>query len=498
MMIKSFKSFLLLESIVKYLPDFRDVLRMMKSPIAKELLDLRGQDLDVVSNYIGVAGDDSVSFVPDKKSSEVKPLYKVVYTSGIIWADENAFAIAKEIGVSKLDRPVLGELYYEYQKIDPQIVKKHQPTWNDWSAHDIFIYRSEDQLKDFMIFGSNIRMCLEETNKFIGAKPQSIKVGRFSKKMLELVGKKFKDKDIEDFVNEFKSKVELSKDAFRNFQLVSGEDIIKWYNEENYSRENTSTLHSSCMRYEECGEYFGIYVQNPEVCQLLIKLSDFDPDKITARALVWKLRNGDYFMDRIYYSKDSEVLLFKEYARNNGWAYKKAQNTGSDFILMDDSNYSKTLEVKLEKWLFRKYPYVDTLSYLGDDGVLRTDRRDSDCKELHQTDGSFTQGCEYCEDGYNQCQECDGNGYHDCSRCDGSGVIECRECDGDGSIECPDCDGEGEDSEGNECEKCEGNKKIECEECSGQGESECPECDGNGNVGCEYCEDGRVPCSECN
>ena len=215
--------------------------------------------------------------------------------------------------------------------------------------------------------------------------------------------------------------------------MVSGEDIVKWYNEENYSRENTSTLHSSCMRYKECGEYFGIYVQNPEVCQLLIKRSDFDSDKITSRALVWKLRNGDYFMDRVYYSKDSEVLLYKEYAIREGWAYKKNQSTGSYNTMIGNGDvYTKSLEVQLEKWKFKKYPYLDTIPYLGDDGVLRTDRRDSDCRELTQTDGTFTQGCEYCEDGYNQCSECDGNGYYDCWKCDGRGRIDCEDCDGDG------------------------------------------------------------------
>lgn len=498
-MIASYRSFLLLESIVKYLPDFRDILRMMSSPIAKELLNLQGQDLDTLSNYIGVFGEDSVTFVPAKKSSSVKPLFKIVQTSGIVWADDNAFAIAKESGYSKLDKPVLGDLCYLHQKLDPQVIKKHSPKWNDWSAYGIGIYRSEDQMRDYMIFDPNVRMCLEETSKILGdIKPQSIKVGRFSKKMLELVGKKFKDKDIEDFVNEFKSKVEISKDAFRGFELVSGEDIVKWYNEENYSRENTSTLHSSCMRYGDCDQYFNIYTQNPDVCKLLIKKSDFDKGKITARALVWKMRNGDHFMDRVYYSKDSEVLLFREYAIREGWVYKKNQSTGSNFIMMGDSSYAKDLEVKLEKWIFKKYPYLDTIPYLGDDGVLRTERRDSDCKELTQTDGSFTQGCEYCEDGYNQCQECDGNGYHDCWKCGGGGKIECVECDGDGSVNCPDCDGDGKDSEGVECENCEGKGKIECGDCDGEGDAECPECDGNGNVTCEYCEDGRVPCSECN
>ena len=99
------------------------------------------------------------------------------------------------------------------------------------------------------------------------------------------------------------------------------------------------------------------------------------------------------------------------------------------------------------------------------------------------------QKCEYCENGYNQCQECDGNGYNNCLMCNGVGTVPCHDCEGDGSIVCPDCDGES-------YENCK-DGKIECGECDGQGDIECPECDGNGNVTCGDCEDGRVPCQEC-
>jgi hypothetical protein len=498
-MIVSYNSFLLLESIVKYFPNFRDTLRMMKSPIAKELLELQGKDLDVVSNYIGVSGDDSVTFVPDKKSSEVRQLFKIINTNGIIWGDEYLLNIAKKSGIDILNKPVMGDLCYFHMKIDPQLASRNSPSWVNYGTYNISIYKSSDQLRNYMIFDNNIDICLEETSDFFGAKPQSIKVGRFSKKMLELVGKKFSDREIEEFVNEFKSTVELTKDAFRNFELVSGEDIVHWYHESNYSRENQSTLHGSCMRYDDCGEYFGIYTENPQVCQLLIKKNDFNPEKITGRAIVWKLKNGDTFMDRIYYSKDSDINLFKEWARRNGWAYKKNQNSSSGLIMINqDESYTKPIEVKLEKWIFKKYPYLDTISYLGDDGVLRDERRDSDCKELHQTDGSFTQGCEYCDgNGYNTCRECDGEGYSECFRCGGSGSFDCSECDGEGDLECPECDGEGVDSDGKECDNCKGGR-VRCPECDGRKETECDNCEGNGNITCEYCEDGRVPCNECN
>ncbi len=103
------------------------------------------------------------------------------------------------------------------------------------------------------------------------------------------------------------------------------------------------------MRYNGCQPYLDIYVKNPEVCQLLILKSDDDKDKIKGRALIWKLTNGDYYMDRIYTINDSDRLLFQDYARIN-----KIENSY-------DGNSSSDLEVKLGDHTYEKYPYMDTL-----------------------------------------------------------------------------------------------------------------------------------------
>ena len=64
-------------------------------------------------------------------------------------------------------------------------------------------------------------------------------------------------------------------------------------------------------------------MQSPEVCTLVIYKSDDDTDKILGRALLWKLRDGKRFMDRIYTANDSDVQLFKDYAKENGWYTKR-------------------------------------------------------------------------------------------------------------------------------------------------------------------------------
>ncbi len=503
-MIRSFKSFSLLESVVYYLPDFKDTIKMMSSPIAKELSSMNGLDLDIQTNFIGVSGEDSISFVPDKKSEMVKPLFKVLYTPGFHYVSQQSknddtykryLGFIKELGVEKIDFPVAGDVIFQKNIVDQKLLLYHFPYWQ---GRKLYLYKSEDNTKDYLFDDYYKTASLEELPRIIGAKPQSLKVGRFSKKMLEVIGKKFSDKEIEEFVTEFKSKFELRKNSFRNFELVTGDDIPHWYLDDNYSKEDKSTLHTSCMRYDDCQEYFGIYVDNPEVCSLLIQKSDFDNSKITGRALVWKLVNGDTFMDRIYYSKESDVNLFKEYAKSMGWIYKKNQSYSSGFLYKGDIPYHESLEVKLINFEYDLYPFLDTLSYLSSKGILMDERDSNDDKELTQTDGGFTVGCDYCEgSGTVTCRDCDGNGYYDCPKCSGVGSTECNICSGNGTKDCPLCDGSGVDSEGKECITCKGNGEVDCGHCD-DGQVECGECEGNQNVSCTSCSgDGIISCPEC-
>lgn len=73
----------------------------------------------------------------------------------------------------------------------------------------------------------------------------------------------------------------------------------------------------------------------------------------------------------------------------------------------------------------------------------------------------------------------------------------CPNCD-NGWNNCADCDGEGRLLE--ECENCAGsgllNNDSTCENCSGDGELNrtCTTCSGDGNVLCRYCDEGTVRC----
>jgi hypothetical protein len=202
-----------------------------------------------------------------------------------------------------------------------------------------------------------------------------ISVGRWVRRIFTEVHKStILDSKIEEFVNLYKASID--GDDLNNFELVSGEDIRKWYHENNYE-DKRGQLGNSCMKYHKCQEYLDIYVKNPEVCQLLILKSIDKPDKISGRALVWKLTDGSYYMDRIYTIKDSDHLLFQDYARIN-----KIKLSGSDFaIQLGDHNYDK-------------YPYMDTFSVYNPDTKILRDDEDlwpgQGYIKIQETNGEFT------------------------------------------------------------------------------------------------------------
>jgi hypothetical protein len=187
-------------------------------------------------------------------------------------------------------------------------------------------------------------------------------IGRFVNRLSEKSKIPLESSKIENFVNTYKSRFDSVKMGEQNFEEVKGKDIKKWYHKDNYDRIS-GELGNSCMRYEQCQDYFEIYIKNPEVCKLLILKND-EGDTIVGRALVWNLMNEKTFMDRVYTIYNSDKNLFTDYANRRGW------------ILEDDIGWSemKKLKVQLKEWEFEKYPYLDTFVVLNIyTGVLYSD-----------------------------------------------------------------------------------------------------------------------------
>jgi hypothetical protein len=226
-----------------------------------------------------------------------------------------------------------------------------------------------------------------------------LKIGKFVNKVIP---GKFKDKDIEAFVNKFKANLENTGEIF---QLVYGDDIAHWYNSENYQKEE-GQLGNSCMRYKG-PKTFEIYTKNPEVCKMLVLIEN---NQLIGRALVWKIESvkadqdlpGElYFMDRQYTIKESDVDKFRNYADEKGWAYKTNNNHGSLYnITYKGKSFKADMKVKLKEvgnsYYYDKYPYMDTFRrYDPTTGILVND--DSESVEyqgqylLHDTSGGYSE-----------------------------------------------------------------------------------------------------------
>ncbi len=188
-----------------------------------------------------------------------------------------------------------------------------------------------------------------------------MKVGRLIKKFSTDNNRNISDRDIERFVDLYKSYF-TEIDSY-TFKVVQGEEIRFWYSSDNYAKfAIRNTLGKSCMSYKHCQPWLDIYVKNPSVCKLVILL-DAD-NKLCARALLWKDTSGNYLLDRVYYIHSYQEELLKKWARDK---FEKLE------IIKKVNN--QKYKVQLTEWDFggdrATYPFMDNLYYLQlDNGLL--------------------------------------------------------------------------------------------------------------------------------
>ena len=471
----------LLESNVVYSNNFKKVMSKIEHPLVKSILDIENQDHPVRNNYLDVnlKQNDKLGFIPDRKAQEILGDTKVYVNfvgSGGGWLRN------KEVNQGIFDK--LGYTYEEgtepYQAPSVEVGEIIAETLSETSGKKwVFVKFPNGQ----GVYNAEKLRIVDNKEKALWSKGrQEIFVGRGIRALLTSAGVQFLDKDLEEFVNLYKATVDKMNDRFQYFHSIKGEEIGHWYHYSNYA-ERQGSLGSSCMSNVNT-DYFDIYISNPDVCELVILKSEEDDSLIVGRAFLWTLSDGKKFMDRIYTIKDSDVQLFRDWAKENGW-HVKQHNSSSDSgraIAPDGSNVDLgTITVDIKKGMYDAYPYLDTLKYFRPgEGTLsnrRTGRGDE--YTLEDTSGELYR-CEYCGGSGNQtCGNCDGDGWFDCNRCSGSGERECGECSGSGKVEgeegeeeCSECGGSGN----NECSYCDGSGREDCDDCSGRGEHSCYEC----------------------
>jgi hypothetical protein len=333
------------ETYIYYAPTFDKQLRKIRdNEIAKSLLDIKNSDIKSDVTFVDIDKDGYLSFTTARNAgnnlSKIWPHVK----------PDNWFN--SQLGDGDLD----------------EIWKKHI----NGSENDVY------------------------------TKSRSIlRIGRFVNKLFP---GKYSDKQIEEFVNKLKSTLEVEGEKF---ELIEGPEIAKWYHYDNYA-EQKGTLGSSCMK-DKPNEIFKIYTENPEVCKMLILR---EGGLLLGRAILWKLNSfksssnkeekAEYFLDRQYYIKESDVEKFRQYAKEQGWAYKSYNNHHSFYtVVFNDKEFNASMTVQLKKssggsYNYHRYPYVDTFRrYDPNSGILYNDEDTDEDNQgqyiLASTGGGYTE-----------------------------------------------------------------------------------------------------------
>jgi hypothetical protein len=231
------------------------------------------------------------------------------------------------------------------------------------------IYDTDKNLPEYLVKQTGDNPNIPPVNTFLNEDEYQQIISKFSKEELE-ANKKKNSQDKTKFIidnlgggaitDEFSRvlSVKLSETKVvttDTIKLVSGVEILKWYNSENAEFVKDTVLAKSCMMDAYKNSFMKIYSENPDRIQLLIKLND--NDKLVARALVWKLdysQNGfDYYMDRCYYNEEEDQEIIFDWLRSQPGYQNSNRRVNPENMV-----------VKLQNVDFKNYPYTDTFKYL--------------------------------------------------------------------------------------------------------------------------------------
>ena len=237
----------------------------------------------------------------------------------------------------------------------------------------------------------------EDTGRWLRDGRQDMKPAKLARKLIleqKIQERELIDSDFEKFSNLVKSYISVVGDedgVGRNvtMEVISGDAIKEAYYEENYSRlmGTGSNLWNSCMRYESCQGYFGIYTLNPNQVQMLVALDS--ERKVLGRALLWNFTDNTKGMDTIY-AHESLQESFISWAIENDYLYKASQSCHHHaFDKHDRENHIDCYkQVKLDVKSFKKFPYMDSMYYYSYNGTLSNDSGEYDIT-LRCTGGGY-------------------------------------------------------------------------------------------------------------
>lgn len=394
-LLKSSITEIILESKLELLANLRNVLYELTfsddksvSKVANTLLDIAKseKDLRLVQNFVNVDSDATkVSFVPDNRVNydEESDIISLKFENGeLSHIVAPGHEIIKGVGI-----PLVGLkqtcLIDELPSNRWRLLGTYEgkKAGSNYSEYTLYHLQNVDEPNVYIVTYSSNRhgFGFTKTPSIPENLRGSIKIGRFVNRIFDLYFANNKDErsnytasDVEKFVNAYSAIILFRINASQYFEIVSGEKIKYWYYKDNYVSQ-IGQLGSSCMRHESCQEYFNIYIENSDVCQLLI-FKNITGDKINGRALLWTDIYGKKWIDRVYTIKDSYSVLFKKWAEENGYEniYKSDKKT----------------KIKVKNKDYIKYPYLDSFIYFKS-GFLTNKKPNKPYCVLQDTFGSY-------------------------------------------------------------------------------------------------------------
>lgn len=393
---------LLLESKVVYSKKFINLLNRMRSnKIASQLLNLYSKDVDgIAQNYIDITDQkDAVSFTPDRKVQELtkdKPETWVITESGkyLTKSDRNN-KIFEALGYDK-------EKYNCWSPNTRQLGLILAETVSATSGKIYVMFKEYEGERIGVINKAAMEPADAEDQRIWTTSRNPIKIGRLVRAILAAAKITVTDPEIEQFTNLYKATYDFAKDALKQFDIVKGDKIAYWYDNNDDDRyvEGGGSLNNSCMASVD-SDYFDIYTQNPQVSLVILYGDDgsiqddkYTDTKIKGRAILWDCKLDGQpikFMDRIYTTVDADVELFKQYAEKEGFWYKKRQSMEPTEDFTDGNSVRRgTIDVKLDDADFTYYPYCDTICYIDSSTGMASNKYWDDCDRLlRDTGGSY-------------------------------------------------------------------------------------------------------------
>jgi hypothetical protein len=364
------------ESVLVYSPKLVNLLkRMPRNRIAVELLRLNKSDVDgITQNYIDVTDRDSFSFTPDRRVQQMlgdRPtVFKAMNARNLTSSDKNN-GIFERLGFDK-------ETTQKWSAPNGSVLRILSETVTKTSGKT-YVMVEERNADGSEKEGARIAILNKEGLEVFAPELEAIwttarnplRLGRMARAILTAGSVEFTDHELSQFVEQFTATFDFAADALRQFDVVSGNDIHKWYDQNRYVAGGGSLNHS-CMSSASRSK-LSIYCNNVNV-SLVILYDDagevvdgkYTSNKIKGRAILWKNCdiNGEVatFMDRIYTTFESDTELFKQFAEKEEFFFKTNQGYGGQSI----SNGTRTIDrpdiiCNLNESDFGMYPYMDTM-----------------------------------------------------------------------------------------------------------------------------------------